>query len=216
MEAHSDEEISEANARNLPATILALRVVDGRTYELMANGRALLKKAWQFFEDRSRPRISEAHEHWKNLLADLKEDHEEIDKALVYANQQLSVYEAEQERIAKLKQAEIDAENKRKTDEEKLQLAELAEKAGDKQLAAEILDAPDEAPPVIVAKDVPKVAGLSYREDWKFEVVHADLIPDEYWIIDEKKIGGVVRALKQTCNIPGIRVYSIKVPIGRG
>lgn len=215
METHSDEEISEANARNLPATILALRVVDGRTYELMANGRALLKKAWQFFEDRARPRISEAHEHWKNLLADLKEDHEEIDKALVYANQQLSFYEAEQERVAKLKQAELDAENKRKTDEEKLQLAELAEKAGDHNLAAEILDAPNEAPPVFVAKDVPKVEGLSFRDDWKFEIIHPDLIPHEYWLIDESKLGKVVRALKETSNIPGIRVYSVKVPVGR-
>lgn len=219
FEPHIDrtsDAITEANARNLPSTVLNLKVVDGRSYELMANGVLLLRKAKKFFEDRARPRIDEAHKHWKNLLADLKTDVDPIEAAQRYGDRQLSDYDAEQQRLASLEQLRLQAEQMKRDEDEKMQLAELAEKAGEKALAAEILDAPSTEPVVVVQKDVPKVAGLSFREDWKFEIVDALAIPREYQMPDEAKIGKIVRALKQTCYIPGIRIFAVKVPIGRG
>ena len=53
-------------------------------------------------------------------------------------------------------------------------------------------------------------AGLTVREDWKFSIVDAALIPREYLIPDEKKIGRIVRAMKDATNIPGVRVYAEK------
>jgi hypothetical protein len=46
------------------------------------------------------------------------------------------------------------------------------------------------------------------RENWKFRVTNEKLIPREYLKADEIKIGGVVRALKGSTNIPGVEVYN--------
>ncbi len=53
----------------------------------------------------------------------------------------------------------------------------------------------------------PKVKGVSKRKVWKFEVTDVSELPPEYLIANEKAIGGVVRALKDKTNIPGVRVY---------
>ncbi len=180
METHSDETITEANARNLPATILNLKVTDSRTYELMANGIQLLNKAWQFFEDRARPRINDAYKLHHNLLADLKKDHDPINDALKYGKKQLGDYDSEQERIAKIEQQRLEAEAKEREELERMQLAELAERAGNKELAEEIISTPSPEPVVVVSKDVPQVQGLSFREDWKFEITNRQIIPFKY------------------------------------
>lgn len=60
----------------------------------------------------------------------------------------------------------------------------------------------------VVPVDIPKAAGISSREVWKFAITDHASIPREYLIPDEKAIGGVVRALKGKTNIPGVRVFS--------
>ena len=59
-----------------------------------------------------------------------------------------------------------------------------------------------------VAPATPKIAGISQRETWKYEITNRQLIPDEYWIVDERAIGAVVKALKGQTNIAGVRVYA--------
>jgi hypothetical protein len=54
----------------------------------------------------------------------------------------------------------------------------------------------------------PKVEGTMRRDNWCFEVTDARLIPREYLAIDTVKIGQVVRAMKGSTSIPGIRVYN--------
>jgi len=61
--------------------------------------------------------------------------------------------------------------------------------------------------PVLAQTDLPKIEGISFREDWDFTIEDASLVPNEYKIIDEKKIRGVVKALKGKCSIPGVRVF---------
>jgi len=59
-----------------------------------------------------------------------------------------------------------------------------------------------------LAPATPKVAGISSRETWKYEITNRQLIPEEYWQVDEKAIGAVVKALKGQTRIPGVRVYA--------
>ena len=212
----TETELTEAGARGIVETVRSLKVVDSRTYELMANGVQLLVKAEDFFESRARPRIKEAHEHHANLLADLKKDVDPIKAAKKYGNDQLSAWDTEQERLRKLKQEQAEAEQRKKEADEKKQLADLAKKAGQKELAKEILTAPSEAPPIVVPKDVPVVEGLSFQERWDFEITDPLKVPREYLMVDEVKLGKIVRALKNTANIPGVRVYPKKIPIHRG
>ena len=91
----------------------------------------------------------------------------------------------------------------------------MAEQCGNKEEAAAIMEAPVQAAPVVIPKAVPKVTGMSIRDNWKFRVTNEKLIPREYLKVDEVKIGQVVRALKSSANIPGIETYNEGTVSGR-
>lgn len=59
-----------------------------------------------------------------------------------------------------------------------------------------------------VAPATPKTSGISTRKKWCFEITNKELVPDQYKTIDERKIRGVVQALKGDADIPGVRVYA--------
>lgn len=67
----------------------------------------------------------------------------------------------------------------------------------------------------VVQRAAPKVAGLTFTEVAKFEVVDKALLPEEYKIADEIRIGKVVRALKTEARIPGVRVWMEKQPASK-
>jgi hypothetical protein len=70
--------------------------------------------------------------------------------------------------------------------------------------------------PAPVVPEAPKTAGLSMRDNWCFEVVDAVAVPGEYKIIDEVKLGKVVRALKGQISIPGVRIFNKPYMAGVG
>lgn len=63
--------------------------------------------------------------------------------------------------------------------------------------------------------ELPKPEGLGFRDLWCFEITNEAQIPREFLMPDETKIGRVVRALMSSTNIPGVRVFSRKVPVQR-
>ena len=81
-------------------------------------------------------------------------------------------YDDEQERITKKKQLELEAAEKKRAEEETLEVAQLLEDVGDKEAAEELLSKPVEVAPIIVVKETPKVTGVSYRKIWKIEVLN--------------------------------------------
>lgn len=70
-------------------------------------------------------------------------------------------------------------------------------------------------PAPVVASNVPKVAGVSMRDEWKFEVTDKAKLPLNYLTPNEVAIGKVVAALKEEHGIPGIRVWKEQVPVTR-
>ena len=118
----------------------------------------------------------------------------------------LVTWKSEQDRIAREEQRK--AEQRARKERERLQKqADEAEEKGRGE-RAEILR--DRAATTVAAAPptaAPKVAGISTRPVWKFEVIDASKVPDQYKTVDEKKIGGVVRALKGDTDIPGVRVW---------
>jgi colicin import membrane protein len=123
-----------------------------------------------------------------------------------------------EEAAAALAKAEAEAEAMRKK-------AAAAKKKGDAETAARLESQADtraqqgavtaqvleqtqalmSAPSSTIA--APKVSGISTRKLWAFRITDPALIPREYLLIDEQKIGGVVRALKDATNIPGVEAY---------
>ncbi len=56
-----------------------------------------------------------------------------------------------------------------------------------------------------------EVGDLGTSEIWKFQVVDFTLLPNEYKIADEVKIGKVVRATKGSIAIPGVKMWPEKI-----
>lgn len=60
----------------------------------------------------------------------------------------------------------------------------------------------------VLMRETPRISGQSIREIWKYRIRDASLLPREYTMPDDKKIGGVVRAMRGDTSIPGVEVYS--------
>jgi hypothetical protein len=111
------------------------------------------------------------------------------------------------------KKSEADAE-KRRLQQEAIKAAQEEKEL--LQLQAEIEGRPEEAamieqlapvPAVVkMAPAVPKQEGMSMRGKWRWEIVNEDLIPRDYWMLNEVAINAQVKKLGDKCDIPGIKV----------
>lgn len=119
----------------------------------------------------------------------------------------ISGYLIEQERIRKAEEDRLREIARKEEEERQLQAAIEAEQNGSKEEAEEIISAPVQAAPVVVPKTVPKVAGISQRENWDFEIVSESLLPRQYLMPNLVAIRQVVRGLKGNANIPGVKVF---------
>jgi hypothetical protein len=180
--------------------------------------RSFIAKVETFFAPLKK-KASEAHkalcESERQHLTPAKADLDNHDRAL-------RTWDAEQERMRQEERRRLEEQARR--EEEVRRLAEAAamereaQASGDVALRAEaeaLISEPIEAPVIVLPKATPTVEGLSYREVWQFEVVNAALVPDEFKVIDEKKLGSVVRAMKGATKIPGVRVFSTRTVVTR-
>ena len=77
--------------------------------------------------------------------------------------------------------------------------------------------------PVIVPKEMPKVAGISYRTDWSARVIDKKKFVEhcaqhgklEYLEINMKLLNSFAKSFKDTIELPGIEIISKKVQITR-
>jgi hypothetical protein len=67
-------------------------------------------------------------------------------------------------------------------------------------------------PEVVEKKNVSTAGSVSLKGKPDYEIIDRDLIPDEYWIVDEKLIAQQVRA--NVKNIPGVRIFTV-MGVGR-
>jgi hypothetical protein len=94
-------------------------------------------------------------------------------------------------------------------------VAEAAREAG-KPLAAAVAEAKAaNVEAVSVPTPVVKVAGLTFRDVWKFRVVDANLIPREFLCVDEAKLGKFARDSKGQCSMTGVEFYTEQTSVGR-
>lgn len=130
--------------------------------------------------------------------------------AFVSAERERARQEEERLRREERERAEREAkeESERLALEDALQLEEEGEhEAAEAALASPLPVAPRYVPPPPVAPHVAQVAGVSMRQTYKWRVIDEKLVPRQYLCLDEKAIGGVVRAMGAKTNIPGIEVY---------
>ena len=152
-------------------------------------------------KDHFEPERIEYYTKYQAVMKNIRTYTNPLGEAEGIVKQKLSVYRVEQEQKHREEEQKKLVEA-RKKEEERL-LAEAEETGDDSILDDEII-----VPPPVVETEVPKMKGISFTTVWKFALVNVDELPREYMILDIKKIQGVISALKEATNIPGIRVFS--------
>jgi len=209
----------EGAASNLKGAKALVKEIEAKRTEITGPINAGLKKLNALFATISAP----AEQAVKVYDAKMLSYRQEQERIAAEAQRKLEAEAAKRREELERQAREAERKAREKADEERRQ-AEAAAAAGRAEEAAKMRAAAAErerkaaeqaaerreaaaavvAPTVVV--EVPKVAGHSVIETWGFAVVDANLIPREYLMPDEDRIGKVVRALKATTNIPGIKV----------
>lgn len=119
--------------------------------------------------------------------------------------------EADEAKAQKLAEAgrQAEAAAKRKAADE-LEAARLRDVEARRLAAATMPTAP------VVHIETPKVKGLSKRKNWTYEIIDESALPREHLSVNHKSISGVVKALKDKTNIPGVRAYAENTIASRG
>lgn len=201
-----------------PDRARALSILGSETYveagTFLKGIKALRQKIAETFD----PHIRRAFEAHRALCREKQEAEAPLIDAEGILKRGLAAYDTEQERLRREEERRRQEEARRQEEERRLAEAAAMESeaaaTGDQVLLDEamaLLDAPIETPTIApTEKTTPKIVGVSYREEWKFRVVDPLKVPREYLQVDERKIGGVVRAMKGSTKIAGIEVYAVK------
>lgn len=212
-----DTQVKEETSLTL-VNAQAITVTDSNTYaqagEMVRGLKALAKRITEYMADD----IKRAHELHKSLTRKRAQAVDPIEAEARRLGREMAAWDAEQQRRRREEEARLAREAKAREEALALEQAALMREQGVPEAEAmavveQAIEAP--APVVTLAPAAPKVEGVSYRSDWRFEITDPHAIPREYLAIDEKKIGGVVRALKGAAKIPGVRVYEVKTPVVR-
>ena len=156
------------------------------------------------------PIVKAAHEAHKRAKAAQTEADDPLDQAEGLIKGAMVSYDTRQAEIARQRQIEAEAAARRAEEQRVIDQAVALEQAGEVEAAQELISAPVVAPVVMVESATPTVDGISIREVWQFQVTDPNLVPREWLIVDEKKVGAYVRAVKAQAVIPGIKVFSVR------
>lgn len=226
----TEVEVIKAEVMTIPETARAIVVIDTESMARANNYFLVIKGIRKKIADTMDPIISAAFSTHKVAVAKKKELEAPLITAESWLNGQIAVYHERQEKVRReeenrLRQIEIEKELARRKAEEaaKMAQAEALEAAGAtdeaEQLVAEAIQE-NEAPVVVNVPppSTPKVemSGMAMVPTWKFRIVNESLIPRQYLVPDEVKIGGVIRSLKDKANIPGIQAYPETKPRATG
>jgi hypothetical protein len=197
----------KALAQNLPDQARQIVVSDAESYlqagELLVYIKQLRKKIIDTF----RPIKQRIDESKKAVLIQERAADIPLAQAEQYLTPQIIAYDRRQEHLRQQEELRLKALSHSIEEDRRLMQAIAAENAGAPKLSQTLLEEPLPFVPVMVPKSVPKVAGLSIRKNYGFTLVNQALLPREYLTPDLVKIGGVVRALKDQCRIPGVEVH---------
>jgi hypothetical protein len=206
-----------ANTESLAARLAGARVVDLPTLHQAVFDRQQIADAQKRVAEFFKPLKTAAHHAWKLLCERESAVLAPLDARDLELREAIRVFKVEEDRRrADEERARAEAA---RVERERIAAIEAAahEAAGENELAALVLDEAIAAPaPVVVLPDATKaIAGLKFtrRWLWRYATNGEALIPREFLIPDEKKIGGYVRSMKASGQIPGVEIYFVDDPV---
>lgn len=169
--------------------------------EFLKNIKSSQKQVKDFFAE-SKQKAAEAH---KAICANENSMLKPLQESEALLKDKMSAFWQAQERIR------IEAERKAAEEAEKLNAEAVAAiEDGNEEKAQELaMQSAMKAAEVQVSAPQ-KVAGISVREVWKWEVTDIKAVPREYLVVNEQALNGIAKSAKDTLPIPGIRFYAEK------
>ena len=193
---------------------LAVAIKNDASYRDAAEYLIQVKGFRKRVEEVFGPIVKSSHAAWKAACDLRKTADAPLDKAETILQPALDKFRREQERIRAEKEAKLQAEARKRAEDERLAAAIEADKNGKSEEAEALIQAPVQTPVVVLPKQTVKIEGSKIRRNYKFRVKNAAIVPNEYKIVDEVRVGSVVRAMKEQTNIPGIEVFWEEVITG--
>lgn len=209
----------EVDSKALAAVKQAHSIVvqDAAGYEAASTFLIGLKELQKTIAETFDPVIKAAHEAHKAALAAKAKHSKPVEEAERIVKAKLVDYQEREAARQREEEARLREAALREEQEQLARQVEFLIETGRPEEALALMDAPIEAPPVIVPEATPQVKGIVTREVWKFRIKDERLIPREYMIPDMAKIGKVVRATEGKISIPGVEVYKEKeIAVGSG
>jgi hypothetical protein len=148
-----------------------------------------------------------AHKAWQSITKTIASFVDPLEEAATICGRKAYAWKQEQERLAQEAERARQEQERRRIEDERLAQAERLQAEGHVQAANAVLNKEIEVAPKAVEKKTPKVAGVTYRENWVCVVEDASLVPREYLTPDLTKIIKVVKALKGETRIPGVKAW---------
>ena len=172
--------------------------------EFLKNIKGLQKEINAVFD----PIIKTAHIAHKEAKSQKTKVEAPLKEAEALVKGAMTKFTQEEERKRLVEEKRLQEEAKKKAEEEILATAEEAEARGDDMATDFALSEEVDTSHIKVESKVEKVAGVVVTKIWKWRIKDKSLIPKEFWILDEKRIGQRVRADKEKSNIPGVESYA--------
>lgn len=189
----------------LKAKMEAATIEDEPQYEAACEWLKDLKKKIKevegFYED-DRKRT---HEAYKAVTGKIKKLKDILVMGERIVKGKINVYLDEKERLQR-----IEEEKRRKEEEAKRKELEAKKAENPDALEEEpdLFTPPEEVAPAPAPVPVGQnTAGVSFAQVWGWELEDISKVPMDYLMVDEKKLNGVVKAMKGDTKIPGIKVF---------
>lgn len=213
------EHALETKALDIASQAKTLVIRDPLTFQKAGDFLRLIKGMSQEVASFFEPLKKKAHEAHKALTTAEKEKLAPLVDAETHLKRGMAAWQEEEEKRRREEERRLQEEARKKAEEERLALAVQAEESGDVASAEELLAAPVETPLVIVKAET-KVAGVSFRENWKATVtdlralalgVAEGSVPPMAILPNVSFLDGQARALKGQLSYPGVKTYAEKV-----
>lgn len=185
----------EQKALSVPDRARSIEINDNESYVRAGELLKAIKDIRREIDETFDSVIKKAHEAHKEAVAKKKKAEAPLLEAEGIIKPRIASYIAEQERIRQAEERRLQEEARKREEEARLAEAVHLESVGETEAAESVLDEPVAPTVVILPKITPKIEGISSRKAWKYRVKDDGKVNRSFMILDEKKIGALVRQL---------------------
>lgn len=212
----------ETKILTLRTSAEALVITNQRTYDGVSSflSHVIVPLRKQIVETFA-PIKAKTYAAWKEAVAQEKKHLDPVDVAERLLKGKIAVWEQEQERLRQVEQRRLEAEARRREEDERLESALAAECGGcpSEEIEA-IIDTPSPPIAVVAPRTFQRAEGISTRENWTAEVVNKQAL--DQFVATHHEFGNLTvpnttalnqlaRAQKGLLNIPGVRAVRVAV-----